>query len=1274
MKNSFTKRVSFLFSFLISFSYLIGQNANTFEQGEYNNNVYVAIEKDNMTEEIKSDFSSKGAKIKAEYNDGTLIYTIPTATWNNLKSTTSNQLFTPVAETKISKELKTTGHQGVAIVFFEELTATEIQNIKSDFGLTDNEFSINKGNILIVNADASALQGIAALPNVAYIDALVDEPVPLCDVSESFLQAGRLVNNNFRGLSGKDMVVGIGDGGEFGNHIDFNDRVYQEAVGSYASYADHGDKVAGLFGGAGNINEKYAGLAPDVKIVNQKTYRIFYNLEEYYEKYDMKITNNSYGSTFACNTAGKYEYYSTMLDQQMMEYEDVLHIVAAGNSGLTTCSDEGYPVGYGTILRTYAPAKNVLTVGAAKYSTDILNEASKGPTQDGRIKPEITSLGWDNYGPSRNFDYSVIRKTSASTGNTTGIATLLYERYKELYDINPKASLIKAILCNTALDKGNAGPDYAFGFGIINAEEAIKSIEEANFFLGDISSNGDEKEFSVITDGTQKELKIMLYWNDTEQLVYDVPTLVNDLDLVVVAPDGTEFQPWILDHTPANVTNPATRGVDRINNIEQVTIPTTIAGKYTVKVKGHNVVADRVKFVVTHTTIKDKMEITFPNADQKIIPGERFYITWDANIDGVTGYKISNSFDGGSTWNVLNANLNPKNQTFRWIIPAGTSVEDVKVKVEALGTSYEAVSEPFHIIPTVTDLTANPLCGEYFSLNWTGLDAAASYEVYMLQNGKMEKIGNTTDTEFFVEERINKDEDQWFAIRTVTLNGNSSRRSIAISATPSGIYPCEWSKDVQVSSLSILNDKGRELTSLSLSPTKNLSFDIFNAGTDPVKNIPVTIQVGDVTVNEIIYKTLTPGETYTYTSTNTFDLTNALEYDIVIDVNVAGDSYQGLDVLESKATQIANTALSLPIVSTMEQVPAERIAETVIGVDGASHCDFYTANEAGYIKAYKTEQQLGQVLKIVNNSSTNNSELVMTRNLINYENNDVYLRMFYSQKVDGNTNNKATLEVRGEDTDEWVKIIDLDRTGEWVNTGYINISSLISAQGQKFSTSSQLRIVANGTTTVNLDGVELKDYQSTLPVELEYFKATKIEENALLEWKTASEENNAYFEVQVAKGDEAYREGNFITIDIVEGFGTTAEEQYYQYNDIEKFKSGVRYYRLKQVDFDGKFEYSDIETVYFEDKPEFDIKIYPNPVISGNGTNIFFEMPVDSDVSFVLTDVSGKILTTISDFYPAGNVTITLDIVRDLPPGVYYLAGTLDHNRQVVGKILKVND
>ena len=151
----------------------------------------------------------------------------------------------------------------------------------------------------------------------------------------------------------------------------------------------------------------------------------------------------------------------------------------------------------------------------------------------------------------------------------------------------------------------------------------------------------------------------------------------------------------------------------------------------------------------------------------------------------------------------------------------------------------------------------------------------------------------------------------------------------------------------------------------------------------------------------------------------------------------------------------------------------------------------------------------------------------------------------------------------------------------------------------------------------NLMGAELWKYGPIiLPIELAFFDATKIDANALLDWTTATETNNDRFIIERSTNGSTFE-----AIGVVDGAGNSNTNISYQFVD-DNPNTGINYYRLKQVDFDGQFENSEIRTLYFEQPALF--IVYPNPFTS----NLFFEMPsANEQVIVQIHDMLGRLIS-----------------------------------------------
>jgi hypothetical protein len=182
--------------------------------------------------------------------------------------------------------------------------------------------------------------------------------------------------------------------------------------------------------------------------------------------------------------------------------------------------------------------------------------------------------------------------------------------------------------------------------------------------------------------------------------------------------------------------------------------------------------------------------------------------------------------------------------------------------------------------------------------------------------------------------------------------------------------------------------------------------------------------------------------------------------------------------------------------------------------------------------------------------------------------------------------------------------------------------------------------------STNFQYISYVDY-STIPVELTLFTANVVGSDVVLNWQTATELNNSGFDVERSEDNI-----NFSKIAFVPGFGTTTEPKSYSYTD-QSISSGSYYYRLKQIDYDGSFSYSEVVEVEMPLVTEFALEQnYPNPF--NPSTTIRFNLPEKEFVTLKIYDVMGnEIATLIREEKSAGNHTINYD-ASELSSGTYF--------------------
>ncbi|MDO5615878.1 MAG: S8 family serine peptidase [Cruoricaptor ignavus] len=441
-------------------------------------------------------------------------------------------------------------------------------------------------------------------------------------------------------LDGQNMMLHEWDGGAVRvSHQEFDGRVVQ-ADGS-ETISDHATHVAGTLVAAGH-NPESRGMAFRA---NLRAYDWTDDMAEVAGAVSegALVSNHSYGflggyewTNLSGRTGwhwlgadedtefklfGKYSTFDRGWDAIALSAPYYLHVKAAGNPRGSGPEDgaphyvrierdggmvwetstrvrqkNGGVDGFDTINHS-ALGKNILTVGAvhklvAYNNVDDVRMTSFsafGPADDGRVKPDIVGVGQGVLSTVASADtaYSSISGTSMASPNVTGSLILLQQHHNQIYGSYMKAATLKALVINTAKEAGNIGPDYKFGWGLLDAFKAaqILSVKDKLSIVEERTlNNGMVSSIDMVADGAEP-LKITMVWADPVSELMPLPdtnilndrtrVLVNDLDIRVLK-DGQEFFPWILD--PSTPNTPATKGDNVVDNVEQIVIENPEAG------------------------------------------------------------------------------------------------------------------------------------------------------------------------------------------------------------------------------------------------------------------------------------------------------------------------------------------------------------------------------------------------------------------------------------------------------------------------------------------------------------------------------------------------------------------------------------------------------------------------------------------------------------------------------------------------------------------------
>jgi len=469
-------------------------------------------------------------------------------------------------------------------------------------------------NALVVELPSAEIPALADEDAVQWIEPALPPLTATNDSNRVITQADQVQSPPY-GLDGSGVTVMVYDGG-FGlaSHQDFGGRL---TVRDSSGLSDHATHVAGTIGGDGAVSlGTYRGMAPAVLLESYGfeqegglhegfLYTDPGDLEDDYGEainvYGADIANNSIGSNvegnwFPCEWQGDYGVTASIIDAVVrgsLSNGEPFRIVWAGGNERPSrrCDDEGYGDYYS--IAPPAGAKNHITVGALNSNDDSMTDFSSwGPTDDGRLKPDLAAPGCqsdDDLGITScasDGGYTTKCGTSMASPTVCGLGALLLQDYRAQFPGEPdfRNSTLKALLAHTAVDLGNTGPDYQYGYGSVRIQPAVDLMRAGNFLEAEIDQ-GVIYSAVVVAGPGETELKVTLAWDDVPGTPNVDPALVNDLDLRVFDSSGTRYFPWTLDQY--NPSAPAVRTQsDHVNNIEQVVVNNPPAGTYRVEVHG----------------------------------------------------------------------------------------------------------------------------------------------------------------------------------------------------------------------------------------------------------------------------------------------------------------------------------------------------------------------------------------------------------------------------------------------------------------------------------------------------------------------------------------------------------------------------------------------------------------------------------------------------------------------------------------------------------------
>ena len=403
-------------------------------------------------------------------------------------------------------------------------------------------------------------------------------------------------------LNGQGMFSGVWDGGPTRiSHQEFSGRM---TIGDGATILNdnsfHATHVSGTVGATG-VQANAKGMAPQSAV---HTYDWNNDTSEAVAEAanGLLLSNHSYGTPIANAPGnwymGAYSAPARIWDVIAYNAPYYLMVASAGNDGNVNNPAPMTP-GYDK-LNGNKTAKNNLVVANCQdavvdaqgnlTNVNINNGSSEGPTDDRRIKPDITGngTGLTSSTSNSNTSYGSLTGTSMASPNVMGTLILVQQHYNNVNNRFMKAATLKGLACHTADDRGKTGPDPVWGWGLLNAKKAAQAISQnglQSWISEETLQQGETFSFTAVSDGINP-LLASICWTDVPGIANNgslnnaTPVLVNDLDIRITK-NGTTYFPWKLQ-SDASLAAINTQD-NNVDNVERINVNAP-AGTYTITV------------------------------------------------------------------------------------------------------------------------------------------------------------------------------------------------------------------------------------------------------------------------------------------------------------------------------------------------------------------------------------------------------------------------------------------------------------------------------------------------------------------------------------------------------------------------------------------------------------------------------------------------------------------------------------------------------------------
>ncbi len=507
----------------------------------------------------------------------------------------------------------------------EIISQTNVSSLKELADQFDQEHNIRYERMMRLAKQYSwPISFLNADGNYSELNEVTSNGIPLYRVADNqgsafTSRANKLQLNGGLGLNltGKDLFVGVWDQNNVNiNHSDFGGRafVFDNSTNPTSPHATH---VTGtiISSGVESVANSGRGIAYEAYAYVNSWTNDLAEMASLAVNNGLLVSNHSYGLDTSVPSSipeyifGAYRLSSRNIDQITFDAPYFQPVIAAGNNRNKTLPVNGLKNGY-DLLTDFGTSKNAIVVAAVEglnivgyvgpSSVVMSNFSSWGPTDDNRIKPDISTKGVNVYSTTNdvsNKAYATLSGTSMATPGVTGTLLLLQQHYLNINSDFMRSATLRGIVAHSADEAGDSdGPDSRFGWGLLNAEKAVGLITNAalanqEVFIKEFDSRtsplmNNQTYTKIVKSKGNQPLVATISWTDRagvfneSEIDLTTPVLVNDLDIRITKGNQV-YYPWRLDNIN---TNPAIRADNNVDNIEKIEINTPGIDTYTITV------------------------------------------------------------------------------------------------------------------------------------------------------------------------------------------------------------------------------------------------------------------------------------------------------------------------------------------------------------------------------------------------------------------------------------------------------------------------------------------------------------------------------------------------------------------------------------------------------------------------------------------------------------------------------------------------------------------